>query len=127
MDEYIKWGSDYEHRVIYRIHYGGIPEGWHVHHVDFNKTNNNPENLLAVPAEIHTKLHTIMRICGFKYDRKTLVAKLKTAKKMRKESPNCVHCKKKKRNCKCKVFEAAWRLSWPKTAVERFENKKKGL
>jgi len=34
-----------------------LPDGAHRHHIDFNKTNNNPENLCRVPAEKHMEIH----------------------------------------------------------------------
>lgn len=30
----------------------GIPKGWLVHHMDFDKLNNKPHNLLMVPPEL---------------------------------------------------------------------------
>lgn len=33
------------HRIIYEIHFGPIPEGCQIDHIDGNKSNNNLENL----------------------------------------------------------------------------------
>ena len=35
---------------------GEIPEGFHVHHVDGNTANNNPENLVAIHPEEHLQI-----------------------------------------------------------------------
>ncbi len=34
-----------------------IKEGTHRHHIDFNKLNNNPSNLIRLPKEKHLKIH----------------------------------------------------------------------
>jgi hypothetical protein len=34
-----------------------IPKGYHVHHKDGDRTNDNPENLICVSPEEHAKLH----------------------------------------------------------------------
>jgi hypothetical protein len=36
-----------------------IPTGYHVHHKDKDRTNNNPVNLLCLPIEEHIKIHEI--------------------------------------------------------------------
>jgi hypothetical protein len=45
------------YRKIYKEHYGEIPEGYHIHHVDFNPHNNDPSNLVALAPEEHAKIH----------------------------------------------------------------------
>ena len=45
------------YREIYVEHYGPIPKGYHVHHIDHNPLNNDPKNLVAVSPEEHAKLH----------------------------------------------------------------------
>jgi hypothetical protein len=57
--------SLHEHVFIYLLKEGmwqnGIcstPEGFHVHHVDFNKTNNDPENLVILSHSEHRKIHS---------------------------------------------------------------------
>lgn len=44
-------------REVYRRHYGPIPEGWHVHHIDGNRKNNDPKNLIALSPEEHYHVH----------------------------------------------------------------------
>lgn len=36
---------------------GKIPKGHHIHHIDRNKQNNEPENLVLMTEEAHRKLH----------------------------------------------------------------------
>jgi len=48
------------YRKVCEIHHGPIPQDWVVHHIDCNELNNNPENLIAMPRQDHTKLHVLM-------------------------------------------------------------------
>ena len=45
------------HRAVYEYYYGKIPNGYHVHHVDHDKANNDPDNLIALSRSDHLKLH----------------------------------------------------------------------
>jgi hypothetical protein len=47
----------YVHRRVYEEHHGPIPEGWHVHHVDWDKRNNDPSNLVALTPAEHSAIH----------------------------------------------------------------------
>lgn len=58
-----------EHREICRKVHGPFPPEWVVHHIDFNRTNNSPENLIALPNELHQQLHRLMRRDRVKFDR----------------------------------------------------------
>ncbi len=45
------------HRLVYEEHYGSIPEGYRIHHLDNDQTNCNPENLMLLSKSNHHKLH----------------------------------------------------------------------
>lgn len=45
------------HVVVYKKIYGKPPSGWHIHHIDCNKLNNTPDNLIALPKEVHVFIH----------------------------------------------------------------------
>ena len=45
------------HRLIYESVWGKIPEGYVIHHIDGNKTNNCVLNLLMMKLEHHNSLH----------------------------------------------------------------------
>jgi hypothetical protein len=51
------------HRNIYRRicreEHGEFPWHWHVHHIDADRVNNDPSNLIAVPAELHVRVHKL--------------------------------------------------------------------
>lgn len=38
-----------------------IPKGFDIHHIDGNHNNNNIENLLMLPREIHSRYHNVCR------------------------------------------------------------------
>lgn len=50
-------GKEALHREVYKAHHGTIPDGWHVHHIDGDTANNDPENLAALPADEHHAHH----------------------------------------------------------------------
>ena len=45
------------HRLIYEEVYGSIPKGYAIHHIDGDKTKNNPGNLMLLSKSNHHKLH----------------------------------------------------------------------
>jgi hypothetical protein len=45
------------HRRIYSDNFGGIPDGFDVHHLDGNTENNNPDNLKCIKRSIHRSSH----------------------------------------------------------------------
>lgn len=54
---YKKIGGERAHRVVWKRHFGPIPEGYHVHHIDENGLNNDISNLVALPESEHHALH----------------------------------------------------------------------
>ena len=45
------------HRVMYTKYNKKIPQGYVIHHLDGDKTNNNPSNLIALTPNDHSRLH----------------------------------------------------------------------
>ena len=45
------------HRLVAMSFLGTAPEGWDVHHIDWNSRNNNIENLQWVRREEHLQIH----------------------------------------------------------------------
>uniref|UniRef100_UPI003986D1D8 HNH endonuclease signature motif containing protein n=1 Tax=Mycobacteroides chelonae TaxID=1774 RepID=UPI003986D1D8 len=49
----------FEHIEVWEQHHGrALPDGYQVHHIDENKLNNSPENLLAVTPTEHKRIHS---------------------------------------------------------------------
>lgn len=45
------------HREVWKHHNGDIPKGYHVHHKDSNRANNNIENLELKSGKQHMEMH----------------------------------------------------------------------
>ena len=45
------------HVYVWEYYNGKIPKGYHVHHKDFDKNNNELENLVLLTSQEHLKLH----------------------------------------------------------------------
>lgn len=45
------------HRYVWECNHGKIPEGYHIHHIDHDKSNNNIDNLELMKADRHHALH----------------------------------------------------------------------
>lgn len=48
---------EYTHRLVAKETQGGIPKGYHVHHIDKNSLNNEPNNLQILTQLEHHKIH----------------------------------------------------------------------
>jgi hypothetical protein len=47
-----------EHNIVWEEHYGKIPKGMQVHHIDHNKLNNDISNLKLVDSLTHKRIHS---------------------------------------------------------------------
>ncbi|WP_432419668.1 HNH endonuclease signature motif containing protein [Herbaspirillum aquaticum] len=47
------------HRAVWIAYHGAIPDGHHIHHLDGNRANNQPENLLCMLGEEHCREHGV--------------------------------------------------------------------
>ena len=45
------------HRDVWEFHYGKIPDGYDIHHIDGDKANNQIDNLMCVTRKEHRQLH----------------------------------------------------------------------
>ena len=50
------------YQLVWRQFYGEIPKGYVVHHVNFNPSDNRPENLVLLSHSEHAKLHANVRL-----------------------------------------------------------------
>lgn len=49
------------HKAVWEYHNGAIPKGFHVHHIDGNRSNNQIENLALLSAHNHLSMHSLAR------------------------------------------------------------------
>jgi len=48
------------HVYVWECSNGKVPKGYHIHHVDLDKDNNDIDNLVAMKKEDHLKLHALL-------------------------------------------------------------------
>ena len=64
---YIKRAGQLEHRAVMEQKLGRkLRQGEYVHHIDCNKQNNSPENLMVVSKSEHAKIHADLKIQSLK-------------------------------------------------------------
>lgn len=56
-DRYFQKDGRRLHVAVWEAGNGPTPKGWHVHHKDEDRSNNQPGNLEAMPGEEHLSLH----------------------------------------------------------------------
>lgn len=61
------------HRQLYLKYFGNIPKGYIIRHLDGVKTNNNIENLIALPQSFNSKLLQITRDTGKMFSRNEIL------------------------------------------------------
>lgn len=60
---YYKCGDYYQrkgvrlHRVVWEYHNGEIPKGYHIHHIDGDRSNNDIDNLTLLSEHDHLSMH----------------------------------------------------------------------
>ena len=45
------------HIAVWEYHNGDVLKGYHVHHIDEDRSNNQIENLCLMPASMHVSFH----------------------------------------------------------------------
>lgn len=55
---------EYEHRLVWKKHFGEIPKGYHIHHINGNKQDNRIENLTLISSSEHSKKHSLVEKLG---------------------------------------------------------------
>lgn len=62
-ESYYLCGSYYQrkgrrlHRTVWEYHNGDIPKGYHVHHIDGDRSNNQIDNLVLMLGSEHLSAH----------------------------------------------------------------------
>ena len=72
------------HRYIWEKHNGSIPEGYVIHHIDGDKSNNNIENLQKLKYSKHLSIHNSGKTISIEHR-----LKISKANKGKKHSITC--------------------------------------
>lgn len=72
---YREYSGKYLHRAVWEYFNGKIPEGYVIHHIDGDKSNNDLTNLQLMTISDHTKSHMeiaqhICKYCGKEFESK---------------------------------------------------------
>lgn len=54
---YLTYSGKRLHREVWKKHFGEIPKGYVIHHIDGDRLNNRIENLQCLSASEHTRIH----------------------------------------------------------------------
>jgi hypothetical protein len=54
---YVNGKREYENKYIWEKHNGKVPEGYVVHHINFDILDNRLENLMCMSRTEHNKIH----------------------------------------------------------------------
>lgn len=92
-DGHRKYHKPRVHRIIYEMYKGKIPKGYIIHHIDGNKLNNNPNNLIAIPREEHPQVHNNIPIVMLS-KKGEFIKEYASAKKAAEEGFNPSHISK---------------------------------
>ena len=137
--------GDFLHRCVWEYHHGTIPENYHIHHKDFDKDNNNIENLQLLTEIEHHQLHReltkkifVCIVCGKEYVAVSMNGNNKFCSstcenidknKRQKTERVCEYCGEifktnKYRPGKCCSRSCSVKLSWQKRIQAGFKSEK---
>ena len=57
-EKYFKSHRFYLHRVVWEDNFGEIPQGYHIHHIDHDRSNNRISNLQCIKGSKHMSEHS---------------------------------------------------------------------
>lgn len=109
------------HQFVWISNNGDIPEGYHIHHIDGDKLNNDISNLVCIAPGEHSKIHNKER-----WDDE---AKQKWSEAMKERWKDPEYKKRVSENNKGKGHDAEWRrkMSERQTGKEKSKETKESI
>lgn len=114
------------YRKIYEEYYGvKIPKGYHIHHKDFDRKNNDPLNLEMLTPDEHAQKHGYLNNFIMAQDRaaKVAIQKLRTPKMRKKMSEAMKNSDKHKAGIKKRSKNKQWKENVSRACVETAKNR----
>lgn len=57
--------KNFNYRQYYKDYFKiDFDEDYDIHHIDFDRKNNDISNLILLPSKLHHKYHFLLRVCG---------------------------------------------------------------
>lgn len=61
--------AKFQHHIVWEKHFGPIPDGMQIHHIDHNKINNDISNLQLVTPLEHKRIHSGCRLIDGEWEK----------------------------------------------------------
>ena len=74
---FYKNNGKFLHRKVWEFFKGPIPKGFHIHHIDHDRDNNDISNLDCISAREHNSYHSKLRMEGKGFPKEALAAAAK--------------------------------------------------
>lgn len=117
----------YLHRLIWSKNHGVIPDGCDIHHVDEDKTNNDPQNLVLIERSFHRHLHTVGEKNPMYGKHHTQATKDKISKALTKKEPRIIRNGHTRNNKQVYQLRCNGETIMSSTSYEKLEKELKHL
>lgn len=93
------------HRYVWEFYNNKIPTGYQIHHIDYNKENNNIENLQILSIKEHMQIHGKIKASDKNWLKKFQIKGIEKAKEWHKSKNGIIWHKKHYNNIKNKLHQ----------------------
>ena len=111
-------GAKQLHKAVWEFYnQRDVPDGYHVHHIDFNRDNNDISNLVVLPAKEHLSLHGKRNFSRPEYAQK-IYATLDTIRDSTKEWHGSAEGKEWHRQHTLESLGKAWEKRFERICIQ---------